>query len=455
MNLNLDIYDIITLITGVIFLSLFTITSIVSYLENEKHAVKKTILLAVVFLPIYILPFISFEYQNLIEIVILILFSLFGVALILPINNFKKYTDYKITSRIDERDVMFSRAELKSNTNNYNEYYKNNPDKQQSDDKTKLNAGLLKKGSTYYNDILFASAKSSFITVDSFTPFLHTKPNKQKTNLDAKKITTYIKEWTKALGADNCGITILKDYHKYSNTGRKNNYAEKVELNHKYAIAFTVEMDKKMMAAAPAGSTVMESAYQYLNVGAIAMQLSTFIKELGYEAIAHIDGNYQVVCPLVAKDAGLGELGRMGLLITPKLGPRVRLAVVTTELPLVIDTPTYEPSITDFCNICKKCADNCPGNAISKESQIKIGNNLRWQINQEACYNYWTICGTDCGKCVNVCPYSHPNNLLHNIIRFGLKQSYLFRRVALIMDNYLYGKKPKPKKALSWIRGVE
>ena len=48
-------------------------------------------------------------------------------------------------------------------------------------------------------------------------------------------------------------------------------------------------------------------------------------------ARAHIDGNYQVIAPLVARDAGLGTIGRMGLLMTPELGPRVRLAVVTTR----------------------------------------------------------------------------------------------------------------------------
>ncbi|MFQ6103859.1 MAG: hypothetical protein ACE5OP_06150 [Candidatus Glassbacteria bacterium] len=52
------------------------------------------------------------------------------------------------------------------------------------------------------------------------------------------------------------------------------------------------------------------------------------IRNLGYPARTHIDGNYRVVCPLVARDAGIGEIGRMGLLMTPRLGPRVRIAVV-------------------------------------------------------------------------------------------------------------------------------
>ena len=40
-----------------------------------------------------------------------------------------------------------------------------------------------------------------------------------------------------------------------------------------------------------------------------------------------------------AVDAGLGEMGRFGYLITKELGPRVRIFAVTTGLPLVADNP--------------------------------------------------------------------------------------------------------------------
>ena len=83
-------------------------------------------------------------------------------------------------------------------------------------------------------------------------------------------------------------------------------------------------MDKEMVDTAPLGPTAMESAQQYVDSGIVALQLAQFIRRLGYSARAHIDGNYRVVCPLVARDAGLGELGRMGLLMTPDLGPRVQ-----------------------------------------------------------------------------------------------------------------------------------
>ena len=75
------------------------------------------------------------------------------------------------------------------------------------------------------------------------------------------------------------------------------------------------------MQSAPEGTSVMESSEQYLRSGVLALKLAAYIRELGYESTAHIDGNYEVICPLVAADAGLGVLGRMGLLMTPNWDP--------------------------------------------------------------------------------------------------------------------------------------
>jgi len=247
------------------------------------------------------------------------------------------------------------------------------------------------------------------------------------------------------------GVTELRDYHLYSHLGRNEPYGQPVDLKHKFAIALTVEMDKHMLDHAPHGPTVMESAQQYLVSGAIAVQIAAFIRNLGYPARAHIDGNYRVVCPLVARDAGLGEIGRMGLLITPGLGPRVRLSVVTTDLPLSVDQRTRDYSVLDFCVRCKKCAVVCPSNAISLDDRIEIDGVKRWQINAEACFTYWNTIGTDCGRCVRVCPYSHPDNLLHNVVRFGVGNSSVFRALAVTLDDYLYGRTPPALDIPAWM----
>jgi reductive dehalogenase len=254
------------------------------------------------------------------------------------------------------------------------------------------------------------------------------------------------------LGATSVGVTELRDYHLYHTVGRGEDYGKPVEREHKYALALTVEMDKEMIDAAPFGPTVMESAQQYLRSGTTAIQAAEFIRQLGYPARAHIDGNYRVVCPLVARDAGLGEIGRMGLLMTPELGPRVRIAVVTTDLPLVVDERRYDSSTIDFCIRCKKCAEACPSKAIPFGDRVEIEGVQRWRINSEVCFTFWCVIGTDCARCVKVCPYAHPDNFLHNSVRLGVRKSARFRELALAMDDYFYGRIPTPSAFPEWMK---
>ncbi len=82
---------------------------------------------------------------------------------------------------------------------------------------------------------------------------------KNKTYVSADQATTFSKKWALKLGAIDVGVTLLKDYQKYSVVNRGDNYGKTVELNHKFAIAFTVEMDKEMMDSAPHAPTVLET----------------------------------------------------------------------------------------------------------------------------------------------------------------------------------------------------
>ncbi len=374
--------------------------------------------------------------------------------MLLPAGNKKSWHHPAPVKRIDERDTMFSRNELVRGSQDYKDYYANRRDKEKSDLIFRSKPGLMSEGSTQYNPFHYASADASFDTVALFKKAVDGPAALGKIVVDAGKITQYIKSWSKKLGAVDTGVTLLKEYHLYSVGGRAERRNIPVKKRHKYAIAFTVEMNREMMQTAPASTVIMESSQQYLEAGRVAMQIAAFIRKLGYEARAHIDGNYQVVCPLVARDAGLGELGRMGLLMTPKLGPRVRIGVVTTNIPLIVDKPLHEYAFIDFCIKCKKCADACPSKAISFENIQQVDGVKRWQIKQELCFNYWSVIGTDCGRCIAVCPFSHPDNMLHNIVRSGIKQSALFRIAALKLDDLIYGRKPKPAPKPGWLESV-
>jgi reductive dehalogenase len=427
-----------------IFLILFLVYS---FIEKERRAIERSIITLILVNMLFAI--VSFLPESVYPL-LLIIPSLFIGVIVLKFGN-KKIVFAIPEKRYDERDVMFSRNTLKEGTSKFNNYYMMRPGNKAFDDKFRKEPGLLAKGSTFYNEILFNAANSTFSTIDMLQPLVEQPASKTKTELSEKDISTFIKNWTLKLGAESVGFTLLKPHHIYTHIGRGEQYGKQVDLNHKYAIAFTVEMSHKSLSYNPKGPVVMESAQQYLNAGQIAVQLARLIRSLGFEARAHIDANYRLICPIVAQDAGLGTIGRIGLLMTPKLGPRVRIGVVSTTLELPVNKKPIDSSVLHFCEICKKCAANCPSQSVPFHAITKINNPERWTINQETCFTYWCKVGTDCARCVAVCPYSHPDNFIHNMIRWMIKRNPINRWIALNFDDCFYGKKPKAAKLRDWM----
>jgi ferredoxin len=205
-------------------------------------------------------------------------------------------------------------------------------------------------------------------------------------------------------------------------------------------------MDYGVIATAPQAPVIVETARKYVEAARIAIIAADWIRRLGYPARAHMAGsNYQAVLPALAWEAGLGEVGRIGILMTPEHGPRVRLGLVTTSIPLETD-PVRNWGMQDFCRICKKCAVNCPSEAIPYGDKQEENGSVRWIIDREACYEFWRQCGTDCSRCLSVCPYSKPANALHSAVRFAAAHSRAAQRISLWGDHLFYGTRPKPRK---------
>lgn len=434
---------------GLLITAVLIYTCIIFLKEKERVAFSRSVILTIVLPTPFALAF--FMQIQVLEIFLLSIFFLAIILFLFPFKTPLNILDFEPKERFDERDIMFSRKELVPGTEKYDNYYKRNPQNKAKDEVFRAEPGLLSENSRYYHQRAFTAAEASFSTVDLLHNYVGGKTNPQKTELKAKEITKFITNWAKEIGAIDIGVTMTKPYHFYSVKGRREDYDKPVEIKHKYAIAFTVEMTHEMVTPAPQASIIMESARQYIEAGRIAVQLAGYIRELGYDARAHIDGNYQVICPLVARDAGLGEIGRMGLLMTPGLGPRVRIGVVTTDLELELNDYKPNHTVADFCMKCKKCAECCPSQSIQFEEPSTIDGVKRWRIDSEACFTYWCKAGTDCGRCMAVCPYSHPDKGLHNFIRWGINRSRFFRILAVWLDDFFYGKKPKPHKLPTWL----
>jgi len=384
-------------------------------------------------------------------LIVLCCFSGIGLILFFPYKGARSFILNRPVNRIHEADAVLSRRLLIPGSKEYESYYKLHPEFLEADDRSRKAPGLLNHKAHYYHKGTFAAANANFELINYLGELTHKEyPPPLKSRLNPEKTARFISQWINKTGAHSVGFTRLKDYHLYSHKGRGPHSGSPINRQHEHAIAITVEMDHRMMQSAPEGSSVMESSEQYLQSGVLALKLAAWIRELGYEAAAHIDGNYEVICPLVAADAGLGTIGRMGLLMTPKLGPRVRIAVVSTNLPLSYESLVPDRTTLHFCHLCKKCAGVCPSAAIPSGPRKAYEGIERWRIDSEKCYHYWSTSGTDCGRCISVCPYSHPDNVFHRFIRWSIKNNLLFRHLAIKLDDLFYGRKPAIRPLPPW-----
>ena len=419
----------------------FLIYAVYSIIENKPRAVSLGILF---FVLITLLWFGTWYFLQVSDFIMGIILGAVGMVILLfslPIGEQKKLHVERIPERVDERDVMFAREEYQPGTEQYANYYAMRPEYQKVDDNIRKLPPLLTPGGKYYHPDASKCIGAVFDTIGAMTTQVDGDIAPDRANLDPTCATRLIKQYSRDLGVAEVGVAELNPMYVYSHVGRgPETWGTQIENHHKYVIVYTLEMRYDRVELAPAMPTVKESAVQYLKAASISITLASYIRALGYPARAHIsDSNYQIMLPPAAQDAGLGELGRIGYLISPKYGARIRLGGVTTDLPLIPDRPiTF--GVQDFCEKCRKCADHCPSAAIPKGGKSTIRGVEKWPMNVEHCIRYWRMLGTDCGICMKVCPFSHPPTFIHNMIRAGIKRSSFARTLSAWGDDLFYGK---------------
>ncbi len=268
----------------------------------------------------------------------------------------------------------------------------------------------------------------------------------------AARMAVIIKEVARFLGADLVGICELDQAYVYSHTGLRIDFAkgvagEEIQLPHRYAISIVVEMDYKRMRYSPGWIDNAEVGLGYYNAAKVAVPLAAYIRELGYPARAHFFINEWVLHVPIAVMAGLGELSRNGILITGPFGPRVRLATVTTDLPLAVDSPVNIGAVAT-CETCRKCAENCPSQAIPHGAREVVRGVEKWNVDPERCMRFWVANPqkwNDCTRCISVCPWSRPNVWYHRAAVQAVGRSAPARRLLLWLDDLVRGRKPKPR----------
>ncbi|MEM7429775.1 MAG: reductive dehalogenase domain-containing protein [Pseudomonadota bacterium] len=246
-----------------------------------------------------------------------------------------------------------------------------------------------------------------------------------------------IKRIAKLFGADLVGIAEVDPRWHYTARVDVRDFTEAPNdlpdgITH--VIVMGHAMDSELVDTYPSALAGASTGLEYSHEASIVIQLSSYIRNLGFEAVASMNDTALVI-PYAIK-AGLGEYGRNQMVITPEFGPRVRFSKIFTSLPLEADTPRAL-GIRQYCEICTRCADACPPRALpfggpsdQPVNQSTIPGVKKWSADCEKCFGYWAKLKTDCAICMRVCPFNlKPGNLADRL--FYRLATGRFRNLAL------------------------
>jgi len=456
------VYQTALLVADIVLISGSFIALYDSYNERESWATTISLLATLFHLTlgaaIYLIPSIQLMAAGYFGLV-----GLFLLILLIPgkrnERTLKGNRGYLVGDhkRVDERDIVFARHRLKAGTKEYETYYKSHPESKEFDDKLRETGVLGTSRGIDKSPMNLAMMGASFSIPGMVIPGIFGEPREGMVppELSPEDATRAVKEFALHLGACSVGVTVLDPQWAYSKRGeiRFNNWEDwgkDIPELPKYALSFCVEMNYEHVQSAPHTPTVAESANGYARGAYISTVLAQWFKNMGYRSVAQHTRNYDIVTTAVAVEAGLGEVGRLGYLITPKQGPRVRVFATLTDMPLLPDKP-ISFGVEEYCTNCKKCATTCPSKSIPDGAKTIHNGVEKWKLNAETCYEYWSQVGTDCGICMAVCSFGKPDTNLHRIVKWFIKRSPVARKIFPYLDDLMYGKQWKPRTPPKWL----
>lgn len=147
----------------------------------------------------------------------------------------------------------------------------------------------------------------------------------------------------------------------------------------------------------------------------LAFELAHKIESEGYNALSipasevtsEKDWTSFISHKAVAREAGLGWIGKSLLLVNENYGPRIRMATVLTDMAFDTGKP-----VKNNCEECRACVDRCPAGAIRNSSFETYPNSREDAFDAKGCASLLQEFADDpriesmvCGICIQACPW--------------------------------------------------
>jgi epoxyqueuosine reductase QueG len=185
-----------------------------------------------------------------------------------------------------------------------------------------------------------------------------------------------------------------------------------------YAISFVIQLSNGIINDIKENNEPTQTYFAHYrsvnyHINEVTLRTTIALQNSGYNAIAipssqslH-DKPYNSVFShkKAATLSGLGWIGKSGLFIHHKFGPRVRLGTILTDMELPLTTPIT----TSKCGDCNLCVIKCPAMAIEGTKWVQ-GMERNKIYDAHACSSYMKKNfqhigrGSVCGVCISTCP---------------------------------------------------
>ncbi len=213
-------------------------------------------------------------------------------------------------------------------------------------------------------------------------------------------LTDDIRRMAREMGFGEVGFTKHDRHYTYAGKKRWAKY--------EHAICLALEQDYCKTQTGPSPDADQARFETYETQQALCLKLAEYLRSRGYHAQVHDGSDCSGPYIPLFVEAGLGQLGANGQLLSPHFGSRSRLMLVTTDAPVTYDKPE-DYGIQKFCQQCQVCVNRCPGRALVRDKVWWRGVRKNKVIYERCRPVMVTYHG--CAVCMIVCP----------VQRYGMK----------------------------------